>query len=369
MDTVETSWSLPSRVHEYIYKKDKANALGLLSEITAINTSGVFSETDESYLKYVGNFRVQLLIEWGYYREALAWACLEQELYPDKKEIQILKENIKSKIKNLPKKTRKGTVRYQTGSAWGKIAGMRELKAILERDLFWPLRDSEIYQKYKLRIPKGFLFYGPPGCGKTFIAQQIAEILKYNFIQVNPSTVGSIYVHGTQMKIKELFDEARSKMPTLLFIDEFDAFAPNRNMPDLGFHYNAEVNEILVQLDSAYKRGILVIAATNYINRIDPSVIRPGRIDKKIFIGPPDFEARIEALKMYLEDVPNTVKKWEYLSEETEYYTFAEIRYLIDEAKRRAQEKLVPVDLNHIMLSVKENPPALNEDALRIYMR
>lgn len=368
MNEIQT-WTLPSKVHKYIYKNDKAKTLGLLSELTAINIGGILAETDESYLRYVHNFRIQLLLEWGYYREALAWACLEYELYPDNKENMILKENIKSKIKNLSGPLNKEIKESERKSEWENIAGMRELKAILERDLIWPFKNSENYSKYKLLIPKGFLFYGPSGCGKTFIGKQIADILKFNFIYVSPSTVGSIYVHGTQLKIKELFDEAKSKIPSILFIDEFDAFAPDRNSSDVGFHYMAEVNEMLVQLDSAFQRGILVIGATNYINRIDPSVIRPGRIDKKIFVGPPDFEARIDAFKMYLEGTAFNVKRWTYLGEETEFFTFAEIRFVVDEAKRMAKEKLVPVDLNHLMMAVKENPPALDKEKVKNYIR
>jgi len=364
-----TSWTLPSRLHRYIYLGDVDRSLGMLSEITAINIKGVFAETDESYLRYVGNFRIQLLMEWGFYREALAWACLEQEFYPDNKEVLILKEKIKSKIWNSPKPNPKKSKRASITPQWGKIAGMRELKAILERDLFGPFREAAIYGKYNLKIPKGFLLYGPPGCGKTFIAEQIAEMLKFNFVKVNPSTVGSTYVHGTQLRIKEIFEEARRKMPSILFIDEFDAFAPDRNRTDVSFHYTAEVNEMLVQLDNAFKSGVLVIAATNYINRIDTSIIRPGRIDKKIFVGTPDFEARIEAFKMYLSDTPYNVKKWEYLGEETEYYTFAEIKYIVDEASRKAKEKFELVNLNHLMMAVKENPAELTESKLQRYMR
>jgi len=363
------TWTLPSKLQKHLYMRDRAGALGLLSKITAINTNGFFAETDESYLRYAGLFRIQLLMDWGYYREALAWACLENELYPDNKEILVLKENIRSKIRNLPKPATKKSRWSDMKPDWGKIAGMRELKAILERDLFCPFREREIYRKYDLQIPRGFLFYGPPGCGKTFIAAQIAGILKFNFVRVNPSTVGSTYVHGTQLRIKNVFDEAKSKMPSLLFIDEFDAFAPDRNRMDLDFHYQAEVNEMLVQLDNVCKEGVLVIAGSNYINRIDSSVLRPGRIDKKIFIGPPDFEARIEAFKMYLNQTPFHVKKWEYLAEETEYNTFAEIRYIVDEAKRKAKEELLPVNLNHLMLASRENPPVLNEKELKKYTR
>lgn len=362
------TWSLPSKVHKYIYKKEKHKALNFLSDITAINSENLFTQMDESYLRYVGYFRIQLLLEWGQFREALAWACLECELYPANAESIILKENIKQKIKNLPKEKAIENIQPHMNSIWENIAGMRELKAILERDLILPFRNREECLKYNLKIPRGFLFYGPPGCGKTVIAQQIAKILQFNFVQVNPSTVGSIYVHGTQNKIKELFEEAQKKSPSILFFDEFEAFAPNRNQSDISIHYQNEVNEFLVQLNNAFDKKVLVITATNYINKIDPSVIRPGRIDKKIFVGPPDFEARIEAFKFYLKGVPHKIKGWDYLGEETEYVTFAEIRYIVDEAKRKAKEQSSPIDLNHLMKAVKENPAMLNEIELKKYL-
>jgi transitional endoplasmic reticulum ATPase len=346
------TWTLPSKVHKLIYKRKKHESLGLLSDITAINTGGVFAQTDESYLRYVGYFRIQLLMEWGYYREALAWACLECELYPDNNEVLFVKENIKQKIRNLPQSnlTKKSTP--NTKSLWGKIAGMRELKAIIERDLLLPFSEPDEYKKYNLQIPNGFLLYGPPGCGKTLISQQIAKILKFNYIEVVPSTTGSIYVHGTQINIKEVFNDAKNKRPSLIFIDEFDAFAPDRNKGDLSHSFQSEVNEMLVQLNNAFDNGILVIAATNYINKIDPAILRPGRIDKKIFVGPPDFEARIETFKLYLENTPYSIRNWDFLVEETEFYTFAEIKFIVDESKRKAFEQSKPVDLNFLMKAV-----------------
>lgn len=360
---------IPEKIHRYIYRKNRAQSLGHLSELTAIHSVGLFVEQDEECQRYITYFRIKLLLEWGYYREALAWACLESELYPEDGEAQILKNEIKSKIRHLPSMQAKRKSKSSLDTIWGNIAGMREIKAIIERDLIFPLKKPEEYRKYNIQIPRGFLFYGPPGCGKTLIAKQIAAILKFNFIEVNPSSVGSIYVHGTQNKIKELFDKAYEARPSILFIDEFEAFAPDRNRTDVGFHYQGEVNELLIQMNNALDRGIIVIVATNYANKLDPSIRRPGRIDKKIFFGPPDFEARIEAFKLRLENIPNTVRIWDYLGEETEWYTFAEIRNIIDEATRKAKEDGIPVNLNHLMITVKENPPEFNRKKLESYFR
>jgi transitional endoplasmic reticulum ATPase len=212
------------------------------------------------------------------------------------------------------------------------------------------------------------LLYGPPGCGKTLIVKRLARLLGFNYMEVGPSTVGSIYVHGTQGKIQELFEEAYKNKPTVVFIDEFESFVPNRNRDDLGFHYQSEVNEFLYQLNTAFERRIFIIAATNYIENIDPAILRPGRIDKKIFVGPPDYEARLEAFKMYLKGIPHNVKRWDFLAEETEYYTFAEIEFVIAEAKRSALEKESTIDLNILMQAVLSNPPYLNDENISKYI-
>lgn len=362
------TWTLPSKLHKLIYKKEKDKALNFLGKITAINSDSLFTDFDESYLRYAGYFRIQLLLEYEYYREALAWACLECELYPENVEALILRDRIKEKIKNLPKEKEQPIASPKLNSEWGNIVGMRELKAILERDLLLPFKDIEACKKYKLKIPRGFLFYGPPGCGKTEIVKQIAKMLGFNFIQVDPSSIASIYVHGTQEKIKELFSEAERTRPTILFFDEFESFAADRSTGRMSSHFENEVNEFLVQLNTAFERRILVVAATNYIGKLDPSVIRPGRIDKKIFVGPPDFEARIDAFKHYLTDVPQKIKDWDYIGEETEFMTFAEIRYIVDEAKRKAKENNSPVDLNGLMIAIKENPASLNEQKIKQYL-
>lgn len=91
---------------------------------------------------------------------------------------------------------------------WGQVAGMRRIKAIIERDVLLPIKEREIYRNFNVTIPKGLLLYGPPGCGKTFIVKRIAALLGFNFIEVSPSTVASTYVHGTQEKVKKMFDEA-----------------------------------------------------------------------------------------------------------------------------------------------------------------
>ncbi|MBT3385978.1 MAG: ATP-binding protein [Prolixibacteraceae bacterium] len=312
-------------------------------------------------------FRIDLLIEWGRYAEALAWLCLETELNPTNVEALAMKEQLKKQLQFI---TEENYVSIQNTSNnpvfnWSPVAGMRRIKAIIERDVLLPLKERELYKNFNVSIPQGLLLYGPPGCGKTFIVKRIAGLLGFKYFEVSPSTIASTYVHGTQEKIKSLFDEAAKNKPVLLFIDELEAFVPNRSRTDVSFHYQAEVNEFLVQLNNAHKNGIFVVGATNHINMIDEAIKRPGRFDKKIFVGPPDIEARIEAFKTYLKHKPQNISKWLYIAEETENYTFAEIQFVVEETARIVvSKKKTMIDLNELMKVILDNPPELSEKKL-----
>jgi len=103
---------------------------------------------------------------------------------------------------------------------WENVAGMRRIKAIIERDIILPFKERKIYRNFNVSINKGLLLYGPPDCGKTSIVQQIARLLRFKYVEVFPSSVDSTYVYGTHEKIKSVFDEAAKNQPVLLYIDE-----------------------------------------------------------------------------------------------------------------------------------------------------
>ncbi|MCB9179467.1 MAG: AAA family ATPase, partial [Flavobacteriales bacterium] len=197
-----------------------------------------------------------------------------------------------------PKLTRKPIKR-----GFDAVAGMEGLKELLMRDVVMALKEREGYEAYGIPIPNGMLLYGPPGCGKTYLAKRFAEEVGIGFHAVKPSDLASIYVHGTQEKIGALFKEAREQAPTILFFDEIDALMPSRD-GQLGHSYSSEVNEFLVQMGDCSKDGVFMIAATNRPDLIDSAVLRTGRMDKVIYVPPPDMEARQAMFQLHLEGRP-----------------------------------------------------------------
>ena len=257
------------------------------------------------------------------------------------------------------------------GNGFDDVAGMDEIKQMLVHDVIERIRDIEKAKRYKLTIPNGILFYGPPGCGKTFIAEKFAEEAGYNFKLIKSSDLGSIYIHGSQGLIANLFDDARKNAPTILYFDEFDAFVPNRAEHSIHISsMSGEVNEFLSQLNNCGEQGVFVIASTNQPELIDPAVLRRGRIDKCIFIPVPDNEAKALIFEKHLEGRPHENDiNFKKLAKNAHNYIASDIAYIVNEAASIAADSDSLITQEVLENLIKQNKPSLSQDSIDYYMR
>jgi len=253
------------------------------------------------------------------------------------------------------------------GKGFSAIAGMKELKEQLQLDVIDALHNPEEYTKYGVGIPNGMLLYGPPGCGKTFFAKHFAQEVGFNFMLITPSTLKSKYVNATQENIAKMFAEAEKNAPTIIFIDEINELLPNRNS-DVHEMSKSSVNEMLAQMDRTGEKGIFIIGATNFPDKIDPAILRSGRLDKKFYLSPPDFEARKAMFEMYLKDRPLDFGiDYEILSQQTENYVSSDIAFLVDEASRLALKNKTRISMDILEKIIQSTKPSVALDELRKY--
>jgi transitional endoplasmic reticulum ATPase len=277
-------------------------------------------------------------------------------------------EDIKEKfIQPIEEKTKAASY-VKKGKGFNAIAGMKKLKDQLKYDVIDVIENPDEYKKHNLGLPNGMLLYGPPGCGKTFFAERFAEEAGYNFIKVVSSDIASIYVHGSQEKIGNLFKTAREKAPTILYFDELDAMVPNREKLN-NQSQSGEVNEFLSQLDNIGESGVFVIGSTNKPDLIDKAVLRAGRLEKWFYIPPPDLEARKSMFEIYLKDRPLDFGiNYSKLAEMTENYVSSDIKLLIDEASRKTiRDKAKRISMETLEFIINNQRPTVPLSELKKY--
>ena len=221
---------------------------------------------------------------------------------------------------------------------WTDIGGLEDVKEELREIVEYPLKFRDAYEALSIEVPKGVLLFGPPGTGKTLLAKAVATESGANFIAVRGPEVLSKWVGESEKAIREIFRKARQAAPTVVFFDEIDAVAPARGMGiDTGVTERI-VNQLLAEMDGIEKlENVVIIAATNRPDILDPALLRPGRFDRLIYVPPPDKQARLEILKVHTRKVAlDEDVSLEELAERTEGYTGADLAALVREATLRA---------------------------------
>jgi transitional endoplasmic reticulum ATPase len=222
--------------------------------------------------------------------------------------------------------------------AWDDIGGLQEVKQELREAIEWPLKYSDIFEEAGAKPPKGILLCGAPGTGKTLLAKAVAKESEANFIHVKGPALMNKFVGESEKGVREIFRKAKQTAPCIVFFDEIDALAPKRGSGITDSHVSERViSQLLTEMDGLEElHGVIILAATNRIDIIDPALLRPGRFDLLLQVPPPDEEARLEILKIHT--AKNHLAKnvsLQKLVEETEGCTGADIEAVCREATMR----------------------------------
>ncbi len=254
---------------------------------------------------------------------------------------------------------------------WDEVGGLEEEKRLLQEAVEIPLRDPDLFEDMGIRPPRGVLLYGPPGSGKTLLAKAAATESEANFISIRGPELLSKWVGESEKGVREVFRKAREAAPCIVFFDEIDSIAPQRGMRsgDSGVTERV-VNQILTEIDGVVLlKDVVVIAATNRPDLLDPALLRPGRIDRVIYVGAPDDKARLEILKIHTKDMPlGKSVDLKQLAEMLGGYTGADIEALCREAAMiaiRKDYKARKVELEHFKKALETIRPTVDEKAVQ----
>ncbi len=256
---------------------------------------------------------------------------------------------------------------------WDDIGGLDEVKQELKEAVEWPLKNPEIFKKLGIEPPKGVLLYGPPGCGKTLLARAVATESEANFITIKGPEVFSKWVGESEKAIREVFRKARMAAPAVIFFDEIDSLVPRRG---LGFSDSGVtervISQLLTEMDGIVAlEDIVVIAATNRPDMVDPAVLRPGRFDRLIYVPEPDEKSRLQIFKIYTKNMPLAKDvDLTQLATATKYYSGADIEALCREAAMHALRKDVnakEVTMADFQEAMKRIGPSITPDMEKWY--
>ena len=260
---------------------------------------------------------------------------IEEEIPPEIMEkIAVTREDFHDALRNIEPSALREVFVEVPQVKWSDIGGLESVKQELIEAVEWPLKYPEAFEAINTRPPRGVLLFGPPGTGKTLLAKAIATESEANFISIKGPELLSKYVGESERAIRETFRKARQAAPAIIFFDEIDSIVPVRGVSFDSGVTERVVSQILTELDGLEElKNVVVVAATNRPDMVDPALLRPGRFDRFIFIRPPDLKERATIFDIHLRGKPLSPDvDVEKLAQMTEGYVGADIEAVCREA-------------------------------------
>ncbi|MFC2174703.1 CDC48 family AAA ATPase [archaeon] len=255
---------------------------------------------------------------------------------------------------------------------WKDIGGLDDVKKRLKEAIEWPIKNPKMFTRLGIRPPKGIFLFGPPGSGKTMLAKAVATESETNFIVVKGPELLSKWVGESERGVREIFRKARLAAPVVILFDEIDALAPKRGMHAGSAATETVVNQLLTELDGVEElKDVVILATSNRPDIVDPSLLRPGRFDRMIFVPAPDAKSRLAIFEVHTKKMPlaKTVKL-ETLASSTDGFSGADIEGVCREAAMNAlrhNKKAKEVTEKDFEKAMKAARPSIQEDDLKRY--
>lgn len=242
------------------------------------------------------------------------------------------------------------------------VGGLHDVKKAIQMKIIKPFTSPGLFERFKKKVGGGILLYGPPGCGKTYIAKATAGECGAHFTTMSITDILDPYVGVSEQNIREIFQYARSKKPCILFLDEMDALGFNRSKASGHPTLRTVIDQLLTEIEGIDTNTdkLLLIGATNMPWDIDPAFKRPGRFDKMIFVSPPDLEARSSIFKIKLAGKPISTIDYDLLAKETELYSGADIENVVELVLENVLEEIMTTGIER-SITMKDLTDAIVE--------
>jgi len=256
---------------------------------------------------------------------------------------------------------------------WNDIGGLDDIKEELKEAVEWPLIYQDLFERAGIRPLNGILLFGPPGCGKTLLAKAIATETKSNFITVKGPEVFNKFVGESERLVRNIFRKARQAAPSIVYFDELDAISTVRGANEVSSLRDSIVNQILVEMDGIENRkGVVVVASTNRPELVDPALLRPGRLDRLLYVTAPDLKARERIIMVHTKNMPLAENvSITHLAQVTEGYSGADLENLCREAGMQAIRELLydfkQIEYQHFEHALDKIKSTLSDSVIQRY--